>query len=500
VVIRDIIAGSARYSSGVALRDQGRAIRFRDLEDEIDRFDRLVRSGYEGRGFVLGALLSNSVEYPLAYLAAFTFGYPIVPLSRGLSMETMIRIVKKAEVSTLLVDSRTASACRGMERFCRILNLDDPGPTAGTRPARVQVSPSTLASINYTSGTTGPVKGVMLSHRNYCGACMNMLGSVGDLERAGQVLHVLPFSHSTAALLLPALCLGLMTTMAECSHAGQVMEAAARFRPEVTVLHPALIGDIVDLCRDPALAAKMSSLDTVLYGSSPMGGARLKKAMKVFGPLFVQVYGMTETLPPVAVLDKTDHVRALEDPESGNLFSCGRPVKGVEVRLADMDGRPVDAGRAGEVLVRGDNVMEGYLAMKEETERFLAGGWAHTGDMGRMERGYLFILDRKSSMIVREGQTMFPCEIERIVSCVEGVKECAVIDLPGSDASWPLCAVVFEEGGGTGPDSVRRALEPCFPVAGMQGRIVVMDRLPRNANGKLDRKQLLEALIKAGQG
>jgi acyl-CoA synthetase (AMP-forming)/AMP-acid ligase II len=500
VAIRNVIAGSARYSGGVALRDAVRAIRFRDLEEEIERLDGIVRSGHEGPGFVLGALLPNRVEYPLAYLAAFTFGYPIVPLGRGLPDETVAHVVGEAGVTTLLVDGGTAPACRGLERLCRVVVLEDPGPARRARPRSVSASSSTLASINYTSGTTGRVKGVMLSQRNYLAACRNLLAGVGDLERAGQVLHVLPFSHSTAALLLPALTLGLMTTVAECGRAADVAAAAARFRPEVTVLSPALIGDLVDLAgRDMGLAAKMSSLDTILYGSSPIGAARLKKAMALLGPVFVQVYGMTETLPPVAVLDKPDHARAADEADGRLLSSCGRPARGVEVRLAGMDGRDAGPGEAGEILVRGDNVMEGYLGMREETERFLAGGWAHTGDMGRMEEGYLFLLGRKSSMIVREGETIFPLEIENAVSSVEGVKECAVFDPPGGSEASPFCAVVLEEGCG-GPEALRRALELRLPSGRMPGRIIVLDRLPRNANGKPDRERLREPLKKAEQG
>jgi acyl-CoA synthetase (AMP-forming)/AMP-acid ligase II len=499
MVIRDIIEGSARYSGGIALRDETRAIRFRDLLEEIGRFDRLARSGHEGRGFVLGALLPNRVEYALAYMAAFSFGYPIVPLSRGLSMDSMTRIVKQAEISTLVVDSRTAPACRGLEKHCRVLDLDDPAPAAGAGHAGLPITPSTLASINYTSGTTGPIKGVMLSHRSYAAACRNLIAGVADLERAGQVLHVLPFSHSTASLLLPALALGLMTTTAECGNAADVMEAAARFRPEVTVLHPALIGDLVDLAgRDMGLAGKMSSLDTIFYGSSPMAAKRLKRAMELFGPVFVQVYGMTETLPPVAVLDKQDHARALEDPDCRLLASCGRPVQGVEVRLECMDGREAETGQAGEILVRGGNVMEGYLGMKEETGKFLAGGWAHTGDVGRMQNGYLFLLDRKSGMIGREGETIYTFEIENIVSSVEGVKECAVLDPPGIEGTSPICAVVLEEGSG-GTDELRRALEVRLPAGAMPGRILAMERLPRNVNGKLDRERLRDALIEASR-
>jgi fatty-acyl-CoA synthase len=499
VAIGDVIAGSARYSGGVALRDDRRAIRFSDLEEEIERLDGIVRSGHEGPGFVLGALLPNRVEYPLAYLAAFTFGYPIVPLGRGFPDEIMAHVVREAGVSTLLVDGSTSSACRGLERLCRVVVLEDPAPARGARPCSASITSSTLASINYTSGTTGRAKGVMLSHRNYLAACRNLLAGVGDLERAGQVLHVLPFSHSTAALLLPALTLGLMTTVAEGSHAADVAEAAGRFRPEVTVLSPAMIGDLVDLAgRDMGLAAKMSSLDTILYGSSPIGAARLKKAMALFGPVFVQVYGMTETLPPVAVLDKTDHVRGVEEPDGRLLASCGRPARGVEIRLADGDGHDVEPAAAGEILVRGDNVMEGYLGMREETERFLAGGWAHTGDMGRMDRGYLFLLGRKNSMIVLDGETIFPLEIEKAVSSIEGVKECAVYSPPGGAEASPFCAVVLEEGCG-GPEALRRALELRLPSGRMPGRIIVMDRLPRNANGKLDRERLREPLHEAEQ-
>lgn len=494
MVVAELIFDSKKYGERIALRDRRRVIRFDEIEAEIARFDRLIRKKPEGPGFVFGALLTNRIEYPLAYLAALYFGYPLVPVDYRLPLHAIEYILKDAGIAVLLVDSETSAKAAELKGLCRILNVDDPFLRERSRGAKSHAKASSIGSINYTSGTTGQPKGVMLSQRNHLASCVNFLQNVEELEHIRHILHVLPFSHSTVSLLLPAVSNGICTTVCECAGARNVMNAFDRYRPDATLMHPALLYELLDIVRqDPGQGEKLRSIQTVFYGSSPISPQRLREANEVFGRIFIQVYGMTETLPPVALLRKEDHARALENSRCRLLASCGRIARGVEVKIVDELEREVEENRPGEILVRGGNVTEGYLGRKEETERFLRGGWAHTGDRAYRKEGYLFIVDRKNDIIIRGGHDIYPLEVENIISGIEGVRECAVFAVPDKkEGEVPFCAIVTDRGRDVDTGTWKRALEKNLPCEKIPVRFIMMKNLPRNINGKINRMALRE--------
>ena len=499
-VIPGLIEKSRRFGSKTALRDARRSIRFEELERETFDLDAFLREGRGSHGFVLGTLMANRVEYPLAYLAAFSGGYPIVPLDPGLPAGAIESMVRDAEVSALLVDSTTARMARELELSCRVVDIDGPREQADYFRGWIDIRPSTLASINFTSGTTGRPRGVMLSHRNYMAACRNFLDNFAELREFRRVLHVLPFHHSTAALLLPAIACGISSIIVECGDAAAVLDAADIHEPDCMVMHPELIGRILSLVKkEPGELRKLRTLETIFYGSSSINPMVIREAMETIGPVFAQAYGMTEALPPVAVLDRDDHVRAIEYRQFDLFSSCGKPARGVDVKIVDDSGREIRDGEPGELLVRGGNVMEGYLGLKEETQDFLRDGWAHTGDMAKRKDGYLYIMGRKDDLITRGNTRIFPSDVERIIAGIGGVKDCAVFGVPDEkEGQVPVCAVVLDRGNGNGAAALKNILADRLPDEKMPVEIIVMDRLPRSTAGKIDRNMIRRSVAREG--
>jgi acyl-CoA synthetase (AMP-forming)/AMP-acid ligase II len=179
----------------------------------------------------------------------------------------------------------------------------------------------------------------------------------------------------------------------------------------------------------------LSSLKNIRYGASPISPDVLKRAIGVFGNIFVQGYGLTEATMPVTLLLKEDHVLDGSEKKLKRLNSIGREVYVATVRIMDESGNLLPAGQLGEIVVRSDQVMEGYWKKPEATAETLRGGWLHTRDMGYVdEDGYIYLVDRKDDMIVSGGFNIYPKEVEDVLYSHPAVLEAAVFGVP--DEKW----------------------------------------------------------------
>jgi len=212
-------------------------------------------------------------------------------------------------------------------------------------------------------------------------------------------------------------------------------------------------------------------------------------------PHLVQYYGLVEAIPPVTVLDASQHARGLAgEPEL--LSSAGRPALGVEIAVVDEAGLPVALGEAGEVITRGDHVMAGYYnpGVRTDLSKAVRDGWLHTGDLGRLDaEGNLWLVDRKGDMIIRGGYNIHPREVEDVVAEVAGVHEVAVVGVDDADWGQRVVALVTAQ-----PDADPTAL-PDAIAAHCRDRLAsykkpkevrVVPELPLNSTGKIAKKDL----------
>jgi acyl-CoA synthetase (AMP-forming)/AMP-acid ligase II len=225
-----------------------------------------------------------------------------------------------------------------------------------------------------------------------------------------------------------------------------------------------------------------------MYGGSAIAPDRLSRALEIFSADFQQVYGQTEACVFATLMTGEDHRRALAETDTDRLLSCGRPMLGYEVLIAEA----TSPGAPGELLVRGDSVMTGYWRQPAATEKTLRNGWLHTGDLARLDsNGYVYIVDRTTDMIVSGGENVYPAEVENVISAHPGVLEVAVIGVPDDIWGESVKAVVALRPGKNFPaDEI---------IAFCRGRIAgykvpksidFADELPRTPSGKIKKTEL----------
>jgi acyl-CoA synthetase (AMP-forming)/AMP-acid ligase II len=235
-----------------------------------------------------------------------------------------------------------------------------------------------------------------------------------------------------------------------------------------------------------------SSLATVIYGGAPMPEPVLQRALAAFGPVFVQIYGLTEAPHPDLILAKHEH---LPDPATGRPASAtatGRAAIGASVRLVDAGGRDVNPGEVGEIVIAGAHVMAEYWNDPIATEEVLRDGWCYTGDLARADaRGFYTIVDRRKEMIISGGYNVYPREVEDVLYRHPAVAECAVIGAP--DPFWGETVhalVVANAGCSIDAEALRAHCAHELADYKKPRTVTVLAELPKTANGKIDKTAL----------
>jgi long-chain acyl-CoA synthetase len=233
-------------------------------------------------------------------------------------------------------------------------------------------------------------------------------------------------------------------------------------------------------------------LKLIVYGGGPMYVADCLRALDRFGPRLTQIYGQGEAPMTITVLPAAEHLDEHDGRRMQRLASVGRAQCGVDLAVLGPDDAPVPEGEIGEVCVRGEMVMAGYLNNAEATAKTLANGWLHTGDLGHLDaQGYLTLVDRSKDLIISGGSNIYPREVEEVLLRHPRVREAAVIGLP--DADWGEIAVaVIVAAPGAAPDQQALDAHCVQHIARFKRpkRYVFVDELPKNATGKVLKREL----------
>jgi len=304
----------------------------------------------------------------------------------------------------------------------------------------VNVEADDLAAIYYTGGTTGAPKGAIHTQKSIAAANIIEMLEFGLIEDE-VFAYITPLTHASGFLLLPIFLRGGRGVILDHFDVKLFLQVVEKERVTSTFLVPTMIYMILD---HPDLKKhNTDSLRNIIYGASVIAPERLKQAINTFGPIFTQLYGQVEIPMTISVLSRADHV--IDDPqrEKEVLSSCGKPMVPVQVRVVDDNDQDVAVGQIGEVIVRGNQVMEGYLKKPEITSETLKGGWLHTGDLAKMdEEGLLYIVDRKKDMIISGGFNVYPREIEDVLHEHPAVKDVSVIGIPHEKWGEEVKAIV----------------------------------------------------------
>ena len=357
-------------------------------------------------------------------------------------------------------------------------------------PLRLELQPDDDVLQLYTSGTTGAPKGVRLTNANY-EAFLKVSPAVEgfDYDTGDVVLIVMPLFHVAATnITFAGLAHGCKVIILADFIVDEVLELIQREGVNRLFLAPAMLQMLV---RSPNIATtSLEGIKSIGYGASPINEQVLSQAQRLFGCGFVHFYGMTESAGGGTVLTPSDHT-----PD--RLGSCGRPWPGLEVRVCGPEGPAgpdAMAGAVGEIAMRGGTIMKGYWNRDEATNAAIVDGWLLTGDAGyRDHDGFFYVYDRVKDMIVTGGENVYAAEVENAIIGCPGVADVAVIGVPSDRWGEEVKALVVPAPGAE-PDmaevvSWARQRIAAFKVP---KSVDLIDVLPRNAAGKVLRRELRE--------
>ena len=492
----------------VLFRD--RSLSYRDLEARSNRLAHALRALGLQRGDRVAIVSPNRPEIVEFECALYKLGLVKVALNARLAPAELKDALDNAEPVAVAAGPEhrvmvedAAADLPGLQHFVAF-----EGAAAGhdrwrDHEALLAVQPDTplrevmkvddLAVLHYTSGSTGRLKAAMQTVGNRHASLRKVI--MGRMHAApGDVLMLCgPITHASGMFIQPMLYQGATLLLMERFVPAEVLAAIARHKVTMAFMVPAMIHAL--LAEPTRRQHDLSSLRLLSYGAAPMSPSRIREAWDLFGPVLAQGYGAGETTGGVVSLGIVDHARAIAGDKPELLLACGRPVCESEVEVLDELGQPVKGDAIGEICVRGPDVFAGYWRAPESTREVLGpDGWLRTGDLARIDaEGYIYIVDRKKEMLVSGGFNVYPREVESVIAQHPAVYEVCVVGVP--DEHWGeavKAVVVLRQGTQAGAEELMRFCEGRLAGFKRPRTIDFVDQLPKNANGKLSRKDVRE--------
>jgi long-chain acyl-CoA synthetase len=498
--------GAALYGPRTALVFETTRLTYDELNRRVNQAAHMLTDLGLQPGERITVLSDNSGRYLEIYFAAAKVGLSVTPLNTRLSDAELAYIVEDSEAVAIVAgdgyEARAATLLRSVPALRLGVSLDNDfegftgyeealakAPEHEPDPSR-EPAEDDLAVLMYTSGTTGAPKGVMLSHRNV------MTAAIADaiamqFTKDDSTCFVLPIFHVSWWPILSLVLVGGKVVINRAPDLNQILGLIQDEKCTHMNSVPTIYGWLIETA--PVETFDLSTLRLLTYAGSPIAVQVLKRAITVFGPIFAQGYGATETAGgPISIFEAEDH--HVEGEDNRLLASAGKPAICSEVKIVDDLDQAVEPGVIGEVCVRGNHIMMGYWKNPQLTAKALRGGWYHTGDMGYLdERGYLFLTDRKSDMIISGGENVYPNEVENAVYTHPAILECSVVATP--DQRWGEvvhAVVVARDGVQIGPEEIIDHCRQTLAGYKCPKRVTFVDALPRTAIGKVSRKHVKE--------
>jgi fatty-acyl-CoA synthase len=462
---------------------------------EVQKVRNALRAGGVSAGDRVGMLTLNEPEFLTTAFACWQSGVIFVPLNFRLTGRELTFIIDDAGLHTLVCGPEFVETIEEIRDDLSVQRYVSLQPREGwtswkklvagqSEDAWAQrVDDEEVAIIMYTSGTTGLPKGAMLTHGNVLWNNINALHMM-EASSDDRILVCAPLFHIGGLNVntLIALQVGARVILLRTFDPVVVLDNIEQYRITGMFGVPAMflfmsqVPDFED--RD------LSSIKYFVCGGAPVPEA-LIKLYGGRGISFAQGYGLTETAPFATLLPKEDTER--------KVGSAGIAPMYTEVRVVDLDNKPVPANTQGEIVIRGPNVMKGYWNRPEATAEAIDGeGWFHSGDIGLMDdEGFFFILDRKKDMIISGGENVYPAEVEKVIHEMNEVADVGVIGLP--DEKWGervVAIIVAKPDTDLQPEDVIAFTDGKLARFKMPRQIELIDELPRNPQGKILKRVL----------
>jgi long-chain acyl-CoA synthetase len=459
------------------------------------------------KGDVIGILSWNQLQYPEVFGAAMKAGFVLSHFNPRLQTQELIHVISDSEPRVLFLGSELVQIIAGVRDLLSSIESyvvfgDAEAPMIAYKELlegqskeepESKVEEDDPLTIFYTSGTTGIPRGAIYNHRpkmeNTIMKAMDIGVQFGDRH-----LVVLPMFHIGGdSHIWPFFLRGGCNVLTP-QHSFDLADTLRLLAEEqITDVHIVPTQLISLLTLADIAEYELPCLKRIWYAASPMPVEVLKQGLSVFGPIFLQGYGQTESGPDIAYLSQAHHCYSEESTEAQSvLASCGQPCVGVHVRIVDESDRDVEAGEIGEIIVKSRRNMIGYWRKPEETKEAIRDGWLYTGDLGYYdERGFIYIADRKKDMIITGGENVYPKEVENILYRHPAVQEAAVIGVP--DPLWVESVhalVVLKENAQAREKDIIGFCRGQIAHYKAPRTVEFVESLPKNPQGKILKKDI----------
>ncbi len=490
----------------VALFDGEEKIRYRDILYRADKLAATMADRGIGRGDKVALFLRNSPEFIYAVFAISKLGAIVVPVNTFLKGEELSYILEDSGSRLLIASMIHEKVIRSSQADTLCLLTIWEGEMAHTDTRNipfVEAISTTLevgavssglddtAVIVYTSGTTGKPKGAMLSYRNLLSNAESGRQAI-DVRAKDRSVVFLPMFHSftfTIAVMLFLYVGGSIVIIRSLQPFSNIFKQVLTKRVTIFLGIPDVYTALAR-AKLPWYFMWFNRLRVFISGAAALQPKTLDAIAKKFKKtVLLEGYGLSEASPVVSV-----NRREKQKPGS-----VGPALAGYEIKIVDAQMQEVPRGTVGDIITRGDNIMQGYLGRPEATAETIIGGWLLTGDMGYMdEEDFLFIVDRKKDLIISKGINIYPRELEEVIDRFAGIKASAVIGIADEKSGEiPVAYIELEEGHEAIDESVlRRHLREHLANYKIPRQIHTIDTLPKNATGKV-LKRVLKAQLAA---
>ena len=476
----------------------GRRFTYAQFDAAVNRAAKMLASHEVRKGDVVSLLMPNGAEYIIAYFACWKLGALAGPINSLLKEHETAYVMNNSEAKAILVSAqfreRVESTRGELPHLQAVINFDReaettrafrnllPGPDSRQDACAPGVDDDAI--IIYTSGTTGKPKGCLLSHSNLVANARQISQWLGFTER-DRLLSVMPLFHMNAVSVttMSALYAGGSTVVSSKFSASRFWNIIADYQVtsfgSVATMLSMLLSSYPDGVPE---GLKTDQLRFAMCGSAPVPAELLKRFEETFRCLVIEGYGLSEST-----------CRSTFNPpdERRRLGSCGQPI-GNEMKVVDDNDIEVANGELGEIVLRGANILKGYFKNPKATERAFRNGWFHTGDVGyRDADGFYFIVDRKSDMIIRGGENIYPREIDEVLYQHPAVAAAATIGVPDPLYGEEVAAfVVLKEGSPASEENLIAYCKQSLADYKCPKSIRIVGEIPKGPTGKLLKREL----------
>jgi len=509
ILVRDLIKRcSNSYPNEIAYWDGDRSLTWAQVDDRSDRFAAALKNLLRiEKGDTVAILSHEHLEAYEHLFACFKIGAPRVGINWKFQRENILHIIKDSNVKAILIQANCVDILKDdlddmIESGIKVIGYGENHGLPFDYESLIEtvcwslklpeLEESDIIGYSYTSGTTGLSKGVILSQLGVYTSIINITLTFGlrfeDVWFPATSNAWITFVHG---------CLGLANGMPVVLLNGdfepeKYLRLCEKYGATANVAVPTMVTKLLQVYKEGDY--DLSDMRLMTFGSAPIHPSLLKEVMEVFDCEVNNNYGLTETtLGPATGIRTSEYLRAFEN-DLELQFSCGRPALHMEIEIRGESGTVLPAGEIGEVWIRSDSNMIGYLNMPELTSKTLVDGWLDTSDIGRVDKeGFLYLTDRKDYMIITGGINVFPSTVENVLIQHPDVSETSVVGLPHKVWGEAVFGtVVLVPGSEIKGEDLISYCKDKLPKWEIPKAIVIIDEIPKGPTGKIMKRETIE--------